>query len=231
MNAVVRRVYQMCVRVVNWTHAHPDDEPGTGVLVAQLGALAVRIGQVITEQRSGLIDVRAAAARKRELRRRLSVPISHLAQIGALAARKQHELGKAFRFRPAAESYDAFLSAARGMLTEAQTHKEVLVKHGLSEAVLLEFERQLDEFDAVIRLGLEGRLVHTAATRELKALSLEVRRIVRAMDARNRQRFQNDVTALEQWFSARAVLGTPRGTEGEAEGGAPGAGGEVKPAA
>ncbi len=223
MNAVVRRVYQMCVRVVNWMNAHPDDEPGTGVLVAQLGALAVQIGQVVTQQRNGLIDERSASARKRELRRAMSVPISHLAQIGAQAAREQHELGRAFRFKPAAESYAAFLSAGRGMLTEAQTHKEVLVNHGLSEGVLLEFERQLDEFETALRLGVEGRTVHTAATRELDALSLEVRRVVRAMDARNRQRFQNDRTALEQWFSARMEIGTPRGT--------PDAGGEVKPAA
>lgn len=231
MNAGVRRVYQMCVRVVNWTNAHPDDEPGTGVLVAQLGALAVRIGQVVTQQRNGLIDVRAATARKQELRRALSGPIAHLAQIGALAAREQHELGKTFRFRPAAETYVAFLSAARGMLTEAQTHKEVLVKHGLSESVLVQFERQLDEFDAAIRLGLEGRTVHTAATRELEVLRVEVRRLVRAMDARNRERFQSDRTALEQWVSARTVLGTPRGSSDEAEGETPDAGGEVRPAA
>jgi len=229
MNAVVRRMYQMCVRVVNWTNTHPDDEPGTGVLVAQLGALAVRIGQVITEQRSGVVDVRAASARKHELRRAmLSTPIAHLAQIGALAAREQHELGKTFRFKPAAGSYAAFQSAARAMLAEAHTHKEVLVKHGLSESVLVEFERQLDEFDAAVRLGLDGRTVHTAATRELAALTKEVGRVVRAMDARNRFRFRDDRAAQEQWVSVRTVLGTPRGT---AEAETPEAGGEVRPAA
>jgi hypothetical protein len=38
----------MCVRVVNWALAHPDDEPGFGVLLAQLQALVVRMGDVIT---------------------------------------------------------------------------------------------------------------------------------------------------------------------------------------
>jgi hypothetical protein len=220
----------MCVRVVNWTSTHPDDEPGTAVLVAQLGALAVRIGQVIREQRSGLIDVRAASARKGELRRAmLSLPITHLAQIGALAAREQHELGKVFRFKPTAGSFVAFQSAARAMLAEAHTHKEVLVQHGLSESVLAGFERQLDEFDAAVRLGLDGRTVHTAATRELAQLTKEVGRVVRAMDARNRQRFQADRAALEQWLSARKVLGTPRPSEGE--GATPEAGADVRPAA
>ena len=94
MRAATRRMYDLCVRVLNWTAAHVDDEPGFIVLVAQLQALAARMAQVITDQRNGLIDSRAATSRKQELRRMmLAVPIAHLAQIGALAAREQHELG------------------------------------------------------------------------------------------------------------------------------------------
>jgi hypothetical protein len=51
----------------------------------------------------------------------------------------------------------AFRSAARAMYEEAQSHKEVLVKHGLSESVLVEFGKMLDEFDAAVRLGTEGQ--------------------------------------------------------------------------
>ncbi len=227
----------MCVRVVNWALAHPDDEPGFGVLLAQLQALTVRLGDVITAQRNGLVDSRASRSRKQELRREvLAVPIAHLAQIGTLAAPEVHELGKTFRFRPAATTLVAFQSAARAMLEAAQTHKEVLVKHGLSESVLLEFERLLDQFDAAMRLGAEGRMRHTAATRELEALTKEAGRLVRAMDARVRIRFRNDLPALEQWVSARAVLGVPRPADEAAEppvvdGGTPGTGGEVRPAA
>jgi hypothetical protein len=239
MKAVTRRVWDMVVRVLNWTDAHPDDEPGLIVLVAQLKALAARIGQVVAEQRNGLVDSGASSERKHELRRgMLSVPIAHLAQIGALAAREQHELRKTFLFKPTADTFVAFQSAARSMFGEAQAHKEVLVKHGLSESVLEEFGKQLDQFDAAVKLGLDGRTAHTAATRELDALTKEVGRIVRAMDARNRQRFQNDRQALEQWISARTVLGTPRASSGDAEtpapaveGGTPNAGGEVRPAA
>ena len=134
----------MGVRVVNWANAHPDDEPGFGVLLARLQALVVRMGDVITAQRNGFIDTRAARSRKQELRTEVAVPIAHLAQIGALAAREVHELGKTFRFRPSASSQVAFHSACRAMLEAAQTHKEVLVQHGLSESVLVEFERLVD---------------------------------------------------------------------------------------
>jgi hypothetical protein len=76
------------------------------------------------------------------------VPIAHLAQIGALAGREEHQLGKTFRFKPHATSLVTFRSAGRAMYEEAQSHKEVLVKHGLSESVLVEFEKTLDELDA-----------------------------------------------------------------------------------
>ncbi len=223
----------MGVRVVNWAAAHPDDETGYGILLAQLQALVIRMGDVITAQRNGLIDTRAASTRKEELRSEIgAVPIAHLAQIGALAAREVHELGKTFRFRPSATTQVVFRSACRAMLETAQTHKEVLMKHGLSESVLVEFERMVDQFDAAMRLGADGRMRHTAATRELETLRKAAGRLVRAMDARVRIRYRDDRQALEQWVSARAVLGTPRPVDEPAgEGGTPGAGGEVRPAA
>ena len=230
MRAVTRRVYDACVRVLSWASAHPDDEPGFGILLAQLQALVVRLGEVITLQRNGIVDSRASSGRKEELRREiLAVPVAHLAQIGVLAAREVPELGKAFRSQPARTTTVAFRSAGRAMLEQAQTHKEVLVKHGLSESVLVEFERLVDQFDAAMRLSAEGRVRHTAATRELEALRKEAGRLVRAMDARVRIRHRNDLPALEQWVSARTVLGAPQ--RPPVEGGTPDAGGEARPAA
>ena len=236
MTAVTRRVLEMCVRVLSWIEAHPDDEAGFLVLVARLKALFVRIGQVIADQRSGMVSSGAASTRKEKLQREmLAIPIAHLAQIGALAAQEQHELGKIFRFRPTADTFVAFQSAARTMFEQAETHKEVLVKYGLSESVLVDFGKQLDEFDATVKLGLDGRTLHTAATRELETLTKEIRKIARAMDARNRQRFRNDPQAFELWVSARSILGTPREASNDAapggQGGTPNAGGEEKPAA
>ncbi len=244
MTAVTRRVLEMCVRVLNWLAAHPDDEPGIAVLVAQLRALVARMTQVVDEQRAGRIDSRAASLRKQELRREmLAGPIAHLARIGSLAAHETHELRSLFVFKPTADTLLAFQAAARAMLTTAQEHKEVLVKHGLSESVLARFGQSLGEFDGAVTLGSGGRTVHTAATRELNALTKEAHAIVRAMDARNRLRFQDDRQALELWVSARTVLGSPQGTPKDAEtpepepkadgaqGGTPETGGDVRPAA
>jgi hypothetical protein len=53
MKAVTRRVYDLCVRVLSWTAAHPDDKAGSTALLARLQALAARMAQVITDQRNG----------------------------------------------------------------------------------------------------------------------------------------------------------------------------------
>jgi hypothetical protein len=157
------------------------------------------------------------------------VPIAHLAEVGRAAAREEHELGKTFRFKPGASTFLAFRTAARSMAAAAETHREVLVKYGLSQSVLEEFVRMLDQFDEAVKLGIDGRTSHIGATREIRAVSSEIVRTVRVMDGRNRQRFAEDGQLLGSWISASTVLGTPR-PDAEPEGGTP-AGGEVRPAA
>jgi hypothetical protein len=139
-------------------------------------------------------------------------------------------LRTAFVFKPAANTLLAFQRAARAMYTEAQANLEVLVQHGLSESVLVQFGKWLDEFDAAMTLGAAGRTVHTAATRELEALTKEAVATVRAMDARIRHRYQEDRAALEQWVSVRVVIGNPVEKAKETSE-TRAAGGDVRPAA
>ena len=109
------------------------------------------------------------------------------------------------------------------------THREVLAKHGLSQWVLDQFVQMLDQFDAAIALGNDGRTAHVSATRDLRAVAKEIVRTVRVMDGRNRQRFADQEQLLGSWISASTVLGRSR-PGAEPEGGTP-AGGEVRPAA
>ena len=87
----------------------------------------------------------------------------------------------------------------------------MLIKHGLSASVLEQLGQLLDEFDAALALGNEGRTTHRGATAELRAVASEIVRTVRVMDGRNRQRFQEDGQLLGWWISASTVLGKPRG--------------------
>lgn len=243
MTAKTRRVLEMLVRVLNWLVAYPDEEPGGAVLATRLRALVARMTQVVDNQRTGLVQSRAASVRKEELRSAmLKGPIAHLAQVGRMAGRELHQLRSLFAFKPTAETMLAFQTAARGMYAAAQEHLEVLVKYGASAEVVVQFGKWLDEFDAAVQLGIQGRTLHKGATQELETLTRQAGEIVRAMNARNRLRFQDNLQALGEWTSARTVLGDAVGradgpseqapeAAGQQDGGTPGAGGDVRPAA
>ena len=233
MTAATRRVLEMLVRALAWIGAHPDDDPGFQVLVTRLQAVVTRMTQVVDDQRGGHVATRAARRRKLELRQLMLLgPIANLAHIGALLGGAESELKSALTFRPAANSMLAFLRAARTMYAAAQANMEVLGRHGMSAPVLTQFGAWLDELERTMASGAAGRAVHTAATRELEALTKDGVAIVRAMDARVRLRFQDDRQAWEVWVSTRTVLGVPeKAKEEEQEGGTPAAGGDVRPAA
>jgi hypothetical protein len=233
MNAESRRRIEMGKRALEFSRAHPDTEPGSDALVARLEQQLARADEAATTQRDGRIHVRAASARKKDLRREMRLgAIAHLAEVGRAAAREQHELGKTFRFKPDAETFLAFRTAARSMAAAAEEHREVLLKYGLSPSVLEEFKTRLDEYDAAVALGNDGKTAHVGATQELEPLSLEILRTVRLMDGRNRQRFADDGQLLGSWISASRVLGEPQGRPDavQPDGGKP-AEGEVRPAA
>jgi hypothetical protein len=230
MNGECRRTFEMGVRVGNFSTAHPDDDAGHALSEAKVKELTARMEQVSAAQRAGLVDSRAAAAQKARLRQAiLAGPIAHLAEVGRLAARENHELGTMFRFRPGSKTFVAFRTVGRTMQTEAEAHKAVLLRYGLSERVLAQFGQLLDQFDAAVKLGSDGRAAHTGATKRLRALALEAGRIVRAMDARNRYRFRNDEQVLGAWVNASTVRA--RATGSAPEGSALEAGGDVRPAA
>jgi hypothetical protein len=232
MNAECRRKIEMGARALEFSRAHPDADPGYAAAAAKLEQLMARAAEAAVGQRSGIVDFRAASARKGELKRTMqSVHIAHLAQVGEEAATENHELGKLFRFKPAAATLLAFRAAAGRMADEAQTNREMLVKYGLSAPVLEEFLHLLGQFDAAVTLGNAGRAAHVNATAELAAVASGIVRAVSVMDGRNRQRFQQEEHVLAEWFSASTVLGRRRrGSDSAAPESEPPAG-DVRPAA
>jgi hypothetical protein len=239
MTRVVRRVLEMVARVVNFILARPDTDVGQQVSASRLGEVLKEMQEMATLQRAGVIDVRTSTNEKRRLRREmLAGPIVHLAEVGRLAAREHPELLHKLRYAPSKHNYLAHQTAARSMQAEAEANKEVLGQYGLSEGVLEVFGDLLDQFDATVKLGSDGRAKHTSATKRLRALGVEAGQIVRAMDARNRYRFKNDAQALGEWIAASTILGkaTGMGSSGPVadpveEGKTPEAGGDVRPAA
>jgi len=235
MNKVVRLKIEMGAHSLEFSAAHPDTEPGMQGAVSKLEQLVTQVNDAAVRQRDGFIQARTASARRKELRRAmLEVGIAHLAEVGRAAAREQPELGKVFRFNPDATTFVAFRAAARSMAAAAEEHKDTLVKFGMVQSVLDEFKQLLDQFDAAITQGNDGRSAHVGATVELRTVAQAIVRTIRVMDGRNRQRFANDPQLLGAWLNASTVRGKSRAgsdtpaTSAEAP---PQAGGEARPAA
>jgi hypothetical protein len=220
-------------RVVKLKLPQPDGDAGYALAAAKVEELVTRGAVVAAEQLDGLIDRHAASIEKQNLRREiLAGPVAHLAKVGKVAKEEQHELGSLFRFKPDASSLLAVRTTAGNMLANAETHREVLVKYGLSVPVLEEFGRLLEQFDAAVTMGDAGRAKHVGATRELQAIAAELVRTVRVMDGSNRQRFKNNPQLLGAWINASTMVRAPQPSEGEdASGGSTSPAGDVRPAA
>jgi hypothetical protein len=97
----------------------------------------------------------------------------------------------------------------------------MLAKRGLSQSVLDEFVRMLDQFDEAVALGNDGRTAHVGATRELRTVSSEIFRTVRVVDGRDQQRFAEDGQLLGpgsvrvRCWAPRACYGVGRRDAGE----------------
>lgn len=234
MDAKSRRKIQMGQSAFRFSSANPDTSAGYTAALAQLADRLTRADQIASQQLEGLRDVRAASARKVELRRVLkNAHLAHVVQVGKIASREDPDLAGTFIFRPGTASFLAFRTAARAMAAEAQTHKEVLVKHGLAESVLENLMQALDQFDAAVEQGLQGRQAHVGASAELKSLADEIVQIVRVMDGLNRYRFMNDAERLAAWESASNIAGPPKPDvpAKPARDATPPASGEARPAA
>jgi hypothetical protein len=254
-----RRTKEMGVRVVLDSERHPDTDPAHAVLVGRLKGVVEQMEQEEGLQRSALMDRHTSSLDKRRLRREmLAGPIAHVVGVADLARKDEPSLATQAQYRPSGNTFGGHLAAARGLLSEAEAHQELLTKYGLSAEVLEVYRELLGESEAAVRLGDEGRAGHKGATPHLRALAKEVRQIMRTLDGRNRIRFKNDPKLLGEWISASTVLGKPgpvlgSGSEpasqpgvgpaqgsvsasgpsqgsGE-QGGTPEAGGDVRPAA
>jgi hypothetical protein len=169
----------MGARALEFGHAHPLESAGYAATMVRLEERLGRADMLATQQRDGILAVRAATGHKRELVGKMRrAHLTHLARIAEEAGSELPELPQKFLLKPGKGSYRAFRTAARGMQVEAQGLRQELVKHGLVEPLLDDLGRLLDEFDAVVERGQEARRVHVGASAQLKVVADEVVRLV-----------------------------------------------------
>ena len=228
MDAVSRRKMEMGAKAAEFSRAHLDESPGYQAVLSAVEKWVADMRVAASDQRSGLLGVRASSATKNELRDLMrEAHLAHIAQVARTARGEAPAVQHEFVFRPGTTTHVAFQTTARAFLTQAEAHRELLVRHGLVESVLTELRQSLDQFDAAMVAGAEGRASHVRASAELRRLANQVVQGVKVLDRFNRVRFRNSPDLLASWLSASNVVATPRGkTEPES-----GAEGEVRPAA
>jgi hypothetical protein len=233
MDGKVRRKVAMGTGARDFGHSHPVNSPEFTLILGELDELLGLVQVKANQQRDGVIDRHAAAVRKRELESRIrAVHLPHIARAGQSAARDNHELAEIAR--PVGDNYATFLTAATGMAAVAEENKELMVKRGMSAAVLEDLKLSLKDFEAAVELGNAGRAAHLEATAELKRLGDEIVRRVRLLDAVNQLHFRDDPSVLAAWAAVSRVQATPKSSAETSEAGRQGAspaGNDVRPAA
>jgi len=230
MNAKTRTKLDMGDRALNFSRAHPDASPGYAAALTGLEQRLTRAQQLARAQQEGINQRKAASARKHDLQRQMrKTQLKHLARVAEVAAREVPDLAGKFVLTNAPKAYRSFRALAGTMVAEAQTQKELLVKHGLADTVLDSLVQSLDQFDRAITEGTDALRAHVSARAELDVLGDEVVDIVQVMDGLNRFRFADDAAVLAEWDTVSNVIGPARPADDEPE--TPPQGGEERPAA
>jgi hypothetical protein len=226
----------MGTRVLEFTRLHPDTSPAFVAAVARLQGRLARADQLARQFMDGRSAVHVATARKAELRRLMRrTHLHHLSSVAEVASVDEPELARKFVIPRDTFTYRGFQTAASGLAAEAQSRKELLLKHGLAEEVLTGLEVALDQFETAVEQGAAGRLTHIGATAELDTVGEEVVQIVKVMTGLIRVRFAGQPELLVEWESASNVVAAPRPEDkpetGPTPAPTPPTGGEVRPAA
>lgn len=217
----------MAQRALAFVLAHPDGNPAVTRAAAELTAGLERARNLSAQQYAGIQTVRSATAEKMNLRRKIRAgQLDHLVSVARFAAREVPELTRKFHLGKSQMPNLEFRTVARGLMAEAESQKDVLVKHGLDETVLTDLGALLDRFDSATGRSTEGRRLHVAASLELQSVTHELFRIVDVLDSCIRLRLEAHPELLAEWTQTSSVVSTPKHTPEPAKVPA-----EVKPAA
>lgn len=222
MRITVRLKLEMVTRARDFNLAHPSDDPSFVATLARLGERRDNADTLVTKERDGLIRERTAVERRDELRRVLHYQLlRHLVRAGEQAAKEEPGLIGKFRLRAVEATHTQYLVSAKAMLRDGVANRDLLVKCGLSAAMLEDLGEVVGQYEAAIAEVSAGRQDHMGARVELEKVTAELMELVELLNTFNRYRFRDDSELTTAWESARYVRGPfgVRGKRSSAEGG------------
>ena len=166
----------------------------------------------------------ASTALRRELRHALHDQLRHRVRVGDVVAKTQPELAKHFQLPIQNASGQAYRTAARAMLDEAVTRRDLLLEHGMASMLLHDLGAALQQYDESVEQAPAGRRAHVGAVAELAVVTSEIMETVQLFEGLNRYRFRADAELHAEWESARNIVAIPLkpvdGPRGDAAGSA-----------
>jgi hypothetical protein len=208
MNGLINSRLNMGRRALEFSEANPVESPGYNTTVQQLKTQLARADQLGKEQARGLALVHSTTEGKERVKRELRRShLVHIAGVVEHAADEVPELARQFDLPRIPVRGQAFKAAVTEMVEEAERQKELLIKHGLVEDVLVNARKALDELNQLFEQSAEARRVHIGASAELQAVTDEIVQLVKILGGFNTFRFRDQPELLAAWTAASNVIG------------------------
>lgn len=210
MTSEVRSVLEMVRRVREFCRANLSLEPGYEPIVARIEETLTRAEGIEARERKGREAARGARAHRKELRRVLHFQlIRYLVAVGSVAARDRAELTGRFKLPSGSAPNATFLSAAKGLLANAESQKELLAKVGMKDGLLEKLTGMVGEFEAAVEAVRVGRREHIGARADLESLTAELMDQVKVLDGMTRYGFGDNPDVMAEWKAVKAVPARP----------------------
>jgi len=211
MNVENGRRLETVIRVLLYCEANPDDNAGMTAVIAELGQNRSRAENLAAQQRLGIAEAAAGTRNRKKLRadihHNMLVPIGRVA---ASAAGVEPGLESLFKVPGRSARAQEWRTGARGIARATEERKDLLLRHGMPEALLADVLAALDQYDAASTRRDAGKSAHVGATADLDEVMRDSMRLIGVLDGLFRYRFRNDAEKLAAWESARNVP-TPSG--------------------
>ena len=192
-------------RAVAFCRAHPDADPATAPVVERLGITLARADSLILQQRSGVTIVAAAVIQKAGLRASIENELAALFGVARAAAVAHPDIAVHRRLPRPRTNEKGLLTMARVTLAEATLMKELLLPFGLSDDLLQRLAADIEAYEAETARQRNALAAQVGATSDLKAVTVEMMRVIRNLDAIHKIRFVTDPEMQAAWKSARNV--------------------------
>ena len=179
MRTIVRRKLEMAARVREFSRAHVSTEPGYAPVLERLQDTIDRAMAIDARQQEGFKAVKGARARRKELRRVIhSQLVRYVVSLGALAMKGQADVAGRFKIPDGAAPNAAFITTVKGLIGDAEQHKDQLVSLGMSATLLDELTAMVADFEAAAELGRTARRDHIGAGEDLEAVALTLMEVL-----------------------------------------------------